>query len=388
MPPRLTILWSFQCEAGRVAGLNPPDVLEARQICRKRGFTNQKRPEIASGRKVEGQIRGGRTDVNVAASLATTRESAVFAVDFVPSGDHQMTSIFRRGFAVRLFAVAALVLIGVSAGSAQDAAAPAPAPALAPDTVLATVNGEPITEADLQLAITDLGAQFERLPAEQRRARAMSAIIEIRLLAAKAETDSLDKTPDFQRRIGFLRQRTLHSALVDTEVAGKITDEEIRTRYDQEIANTPPTNEVKARHILVKTKEEAVEIIKQLDGGARFEDIAKEKSSDPGSGANGGDLGWFGPGQMVPEFEKAAFALNVGEYTKEPVQSQFGWHVIKVEDKRAKQPPAFDQVKDQVRSILLREKYFALVKSVRDAAKVEITDPDLKAGVEQVEKAQ
>ena len=151
------------------------------------------------------------------------------------------------------------------------------------------------------------------------------------------------------------------------------------------MANTPPVNEVHARHILVKTKEEATAIIKQLDGGAKFEDIAKEKSSD-GSAGQGGDLGWFGPGQMVPEFEKAAFALEVGAYTKEPVQTQFGWHVIKVEDKRAQQPPAFEQVKDQIRSALLREKYFALVKSVRDAAKVEIADPELKKGVEQRRK--
>ena len=203
----------------------------------------------------------------------------------------------------------------------------------------------------------------------------------------RRSTDGLDKTPEFQRRIEFLRERTLHSALVEADVAGKITDAEIRARYDQEVANTPPVNEVHARHILVKTKEEAVDIIKQLDGGAKFEDIAKAKSSD-GSAAQGGDLGWFGPGQMVPEFEKAVFALEVGAYTKEPVQTQFGWHVIKVEDKRTQQPPAFDKVKDQVRSVLLREKYFALVKSVRAGAKVEIADPELKKGVEQVEKSQ
>jgi peptidyl-prolyl cis-trans isomerase C len=302
-----------------------------------------------------------------------------------------MSSTLLRGKFVRMLAVAAFVFMGAAAGRAQDAPAPAPAPAPAatpaPDTVLATINGEPVTEADLELALADLDQQFARLPAEQRRAAAMSAIIEIRLLAEKASAEGLDKSPDFQRRIEFLRQRTLHSALVANEVAGKITDAEVRARYDQEVANTPPVNEVHARHILVKTKEEAVEIIKQLDGGAKFEDIAKAKSSD-GSAAQGGDLGWFGPGQMVPEFEKAAFALEVGAYTKEPVQSQFGWHVIKVEDKRAQQPPAFEQVKEQVRSALLRDKYFALVKTVRDAAKVEITDPELKKGVEQVEKSQ
>jgi peptidyl-prolyl cis-trans isomerase C len=300
-----------------------------------------------------------------------------------------MSSYLLRGKFVRILAIAAFVLLGAAAGRAEDAPAPAPAPAAtpAPDTVLATIDGQPVTEADLELALSDLDQQFARLPAEQRRAAAMSAIIEIRLLAAKAVAAGIDKQPTFQRQIEFLRQRSLHSQLVAAEVAAKITDQEIRARYDQEVANTPPVNEVHARHVLVKTKEEATAIIKQLDGGAKFEDIAKEKSSD-GSAGQGGDLGWFGPGQMVPEFEKAAFALEVGSYTKEPVQTQFGWHIIKVEDKRAKQPPAFEQVKDQIRSALLRDKYFALVKSARDAAKVEISDAELKKGVDALEKSQ
>src|SRR5205823_3367368 len=152
----------------------------------------------------------------------------------------------------------------------------------------------------------------------------------------------LDKTPEFQRRIEFLRDRMLYATLVDTEIAGKISEEEMRARYNQEVAATSPINEVKARHILVKTKQEALDIVKQLDGGADFEKLANEKTNDPSGKTSGGDLGWFGPGQMVPEFEKAAFALNAGEYTKEPVETQFGWHIIKVEDKRLKQPPAFE----------------------------------------------
>ena len=270
----------------------------------------------------------------------------------------------------------------------QPAPAPAPAATPAPDTVLATIDGQPITEADLELALSDLDQQFARLPAEQRRAAAMSAIIEIRLLAAKAVADGIDKTADVPAadRIPARSVRCIASWSPPRSPPRSPT-QEIRARYDQEVANTPPVNEVHARHILVKTKEEATDIIKQLDGGAKFEDIAKEKSSD-GSAGQGGDLGWFGPGQMVPEFEKAAFALEVGSYTKEPVQTQFGWHVIKVEDKRAKQPPAFEQVKDQVRSVLLRDKYFALVKSARDAAKVEISDAELKKGVDALEKSQ
>lgn len=271
----------------------------------------------------------------------------------------------------------------VRAGIALGFLALAAAPGLAQeDKVVATINGKPVTEADIALAVSDLDEQFARLPEEQRRAAALSAIIEIRLMAEEAAAKGIDKDAAFQRRMAFLQQRALHAAVIDNEIAGKITEEEVRARYDQQIAATPPSNEVKARHILVKTKEEAEAIIKRLDAGESFEDIAKEVSTDPGSGANGGDLGWFGPGQMVPEFEQAAFALEVGAHSKEPVQSQFGWHIIKVEDKRQQQPPAYEQVKEQFRSLVLREKYFALVEALRAKAAVDIADPELKKAVE------
>ena len=159
----------------------------------------------------------------------------------------------------------------------------------------------------------------------------------------------------------------------------------MRASYDKQIAEAPAVNEVRARHILVKTKEEAEAIIKQLEEGGNFEEIAKEKSTD-GAAANGGDLGYFTSGQMVPEFEKAAFALNPGEHSKEPVETQFGFHVIKVEDKRAKQPPAFDAVKDRVRSLLVREKYVEEVSALRDAAEVDVKDPALKEFIDGIEK--
>ena len=291
----------------------------------------------------------------------------------------------RFGLAAGLVALSSLPLVAQEAAPAPKAETPAAAP-VDPNAVLATVNGHNITEADLALAESDLDPQFSRLPQEQRRAAALSAVIEIRLLSDKAVADGLDKQPDFQRRMEFLKQRALHSALVKSEVAAKVTDEEIRARYDKEIAATPPANEVHARHILVKTKEEADAIVKQLDGGADFQKLANKHTTDPSGKTSGGDLGYFAAGQMVPEFEKAAFALEVGAFTKEPVQSQFGWHVIKLEDKRAQQPPAFDQVKEQFRSLVLREKYFALAKSLRDAAKVEVSDPALKTAVDAMDK--
>lgn len=262
-------------------------------------------------------------------------------------------------------------------------------PALAQDDlIVANVDGVAITEADLKLAESELDQQFAQLPPEQKRAAALSAIIEIRIMANKAIAGGLDQDAEFKRRMAFLNQRALHAAVIEKEVAAQVTDEAIRARYDTEMAAATPTNEIKARHILVNTKEEADEIITQLDAGGDFEAIAKEKSSDTGSGANGGDLGYFGPGQMVPEFETAALALEVGSYSKVPVQTQFGFHVIKVEDKRPQQPPAFEQVKEQVRSMIFRDKYFAMVKELRAAATVDIADPALKSAVEGMDRSE
>lgn len=253
------------------------------------------------------------------------------------------------------------------------------------DTVVATINGQSVTEADVKLAESELDPQFDQLPPEQKRAAAVSAVIEIKLAAAAAEKAGAAEEAEFKQRMAFLRERALHSEFISSQVASTITDEAVRERYDTEIASAPVSNEVRASHILVKTEEEAKEIIAKLEEGADFGELAKEKSSD-GSAQNGGDLGFFGPGRMVPEFEKAAMALEVGEYTKEPVQSQFGFHVIKVTDKRPQQPPAFEQVERQIRSLLLREKYFAEVASLREAADIEITDPALKAAVEAIDK--
>ena len=276
-----------------------------------------------------------------------------------------------------------------AAPSAGEPAAEAAKPAAPdPEKVIATIDGKPVTEADLALAQASVDQQYAQLPPEQRRAAAFMAIMEIRLLADKAIAQGLDKDQDFQRRMAFLQERALHSELIDKDVGAKITDEEVRARYDKQMAATPPVNEVKARHILVKTKEEAEAIIKQLDGGADFQKLAGEHTTDPSGKTSGGDLGYFAPGQMVPEFEKAAFALNVGQYTKEPVQSQFGWHVILIEDKRAQQPPAFDTVKDEVRNMVFREKYFAMVGDLRKAAKVDVTDPELKKAVDAMDQAQ
>lgn len=248
------------------------------------------------------------------------------------------------------------------------------------DDVVATINGEAITQDDLDQTMQDLAQQFARIPEDQRRGAALAALVDIKVLAQKAVEDGIDNDEAFKRRMDFLKQRVLHQSYIDKAIASLVTDEAIRARYDAEVANTPPENEVSARHILVKTNEEAVAIIKQLDDGGDFVELAKEKSTGP-SGPSGGDLGYFGKGQMVPDFEVAAFALEVGAYTSEPVKTQFGFHVIKVEDKRAKQPPAFEQVKPQIRNVLFQETYAAVAGDIRDAASIDVADKELEAAM-------
>ena len=281
-----------------------------------------------------------------------------------------------RGAAAGL-AMTSLALAGtLPVASAQDQ-----------NEVLATLNGEPITRQDLDMTLNDLQDQLGQVPEEGRDAAALTALVDIRSLAKKAAEAGLDETDDFKSRLEFLRQRALHNAYFKAEVLDKISDEDVRARYDKEVAATSPENEISARHILVETEDEAKAIIAELDAGADFETLAKEKSTGP-SGPAGGDLGYFSRGRMVPEFEEAAFALDVGAYTKEPVQTQFGWHVIKVEDKRAVQPPAFAEVESQIRSVLLRERYFDLLNSLRDEAQVEVTDPALKEAYDKAMSAQ
>ncbi|MBC6717122.1 peptidylprolyl isomerase [Aurantimonas sp. DM33-3] len=256
----------------------------------------------------------------------------------------------------------------------------------ADEDVVARVGSEEITERDLKAAAAEVGEQFARLPADQRKLAVLSALIDIKVLARQAEAETLQDDPEVAAQIDFLRERTLHNAYFARNGVANITEEELKARFDKEVAAMPATEEVHARHILLKTEEEAKAVIGKLDGGADFVELAKESSTGP-SGPEGGDLGFFSAGQMVPEFEKVAFTMEPGTYTKEPVQTQFGWHVIKVEEKREAPKPEFDAVKDQVRQVVLREKYMGLVQKARDELPVEYVDPAMKSQVEALEKS-
>ncbi|WP_280776085.1 peptidylprolyl isomerase [Rhizobium sp. SG_E_25_P2] len=281
--------------------------------------------------------------------------------------------MFRKG----LLAATALtaLLIASNGALAEDAANP----------VIATVNGVDITKADLDLAESNIDPQLSQLPAEQKRLAALSSLIDAKLVAAKAKGEKLDETPEFKERVAFIVDRELHNAYFKKHVVDAVTDADVKARYETEIKAMPKQEEVRARHILVKTEDEAKAVLKALGEGKDFAELAKEKSTDPNK-SDGGDLGYFRKGQMVPEFETAAFAMQKGEVSKAPIKTQFGWHVIQVEDKRIAPPPPFEQVKDQVRQIIMRDKYLELIKTSKDAAKIEVKDPTLAKGYAEASK--
>ena len=242
----------------------------------------------------------------------------------------------------------------------------------APDTVVARVNGAEITEADVAQAALDFRDQIAQLPAAQRRSQLIEHLIDTRLAAAAAEAEGLDKLPEVKRRLQTVRDRTLQLEYVRATVLAQVTDAALHKRFDELLKSFTPTDQYQAAHILVKTEDEAKAIIADLDKGGDFAAIAKEKSLDTGSAPNGGELGFFDPKQMVKPFGDAVIAMKVGTYSKTPVQSQFGWHVIKLEATRKTPAPTYDQVATELRQQMVNELFAAAMQKLRANAKIEI----------------
>ncbi|WP_420334394.1 peptidylprolyl isomerase [Roseibium sp.] len=274
----------------------------------------------------------------------------------------------------------AVSLLAVTLGSASLSAAE-------PGDVVAKVGDADITEADIAFAAQDLGQQLQQFPPDQWRALLLDVVVDMELIAQAAREDGLDQDPDFKKQLEFLELQALRNAYISQKIDGAITDDVLNSAYEEEFNDYEGPEEVNARHILVNEKAEAEDLIKELDGGADFVELAKEKSTGP-SGPNGGDLGYFGKGQMVKPFEDAVFELEPGAYTKEPVQTQFGWHVIKLEDKRRQEKPAFESVAGELRQRLIRERYEAKMAELKDAIAVEILDDTLQLPSEQGETSQ
>jgi len=255
----------------------------------------------------------------------------------------------------------------------------APLAAVADDAVVAKINGVDIKQSDLDFAASEVGAQLANFPPADRRRMLLQFVIENELMAEAATQAALESGPSFDDRLKYHRRRALRDAYYDKSVRNAVTEEEAKKIFDEKIAGLKPEEEIHARHILVATEAEAKEVEERLKKGEDFATLAKEKSKDPS--AEGGDLGYFRRGQMLKPFEDAAFALKEGEISK-PVQTQFGWHIIKVEEKRTRPLPTFDQVKDQIMSQLAAQKAKETIRGLNANAKIEITDPEIKKSMQ------
>jgi peptidyl-prolyl cis-trans isomerase C len=270
------------------------------------------------------------------------------------------------------FATLAALLFVLPAASGCSKNSSSEAPASASDPVIARVNGVDIKQSDLALAEEDVGADMQAASPEAKREHLISYLADIIMVTQAADKKNLADNPDFKRRLAFLRNKLLMGYELQQEAKTALTDEALHQTYEEAVKSMAGQEEVRARHILVEGEDEAKAILEQLKGGADFATLAKEKSKDPGA-AEGGDLGYFTKDQMVPEFADVAFKMYPGQLSN-PVKTQFGWHVIKVEDKRTRQPPEFEKVKDQIEAYLARKAQSDFIAKLRQSAKVERLD--------------
>src|SRR3974390_1262405 len=247
-------------------------------------------------------------------------------------------------------------------------------PARAEDAnpVLAKVNGAEIRQSDVALAEEELGPSLAQMDPATKRENVLAFLIDMKIVAKAAESKKIEDRDDFKARLAFTRNRLLMDNLLAAEGKAATTEEAMKKVYDEAAKQIEGEVEVHARHILVSTEDEAKAIEAELKKGADFAALAKQKSKDPGA-ADGGDLGYFTKDQMVPEFAEVAFKLDKGQIS-DPVKTQFGWHIIKIEDKRVKPTPTFDEVKGQLQNYVARRAQAELVASLRKSATVERLD--------------
>jgi peptidyl-prolyl cis-trans isomerase C len=248
--------------------------------------------------------------------------------------------------------------------------------ALADSRVLATVDGSPITEDDFSTALRDIGPGLPRkLEGAARQKYVLDYLINLKLAAKKAEADKLDQAREFARELAFYRDRVAMKELLGSVVKAATTEEAERKAYDEAAKAKPPQEEIHARHIRAPTEEEAKKALERIKAGEDFAKVATELSKDTSD--DGGDLGWFTKDRMVPELSEAAFRLKKGEVS-EPVHTQFGWQIIKVEDIRTKTFPPFEQVKDQTARYVAQKAESETIAQLHSAAKIELFGPDGK----------
>ena len=277
------------------------------------------------------------------------------------------------------------LLLAGSACQSEDAGSPAASqteaqPVAAAETMV-TVNGEPITTDVFSVYYGERMRQSQGQNTPELRARALDELVKIVVLTQEAEKQQLDRQPAVAAALAFQRDQLL-SRLAIQEFVRQSTpsEEEMKKLYDEQFGNYTGT-EYKASHILVKTEEEASALIAELGEGSDFAELAKEHSTGP-TGPKGGDLGWFDADQMVPAFAEAVKGMEKGAYSKEPVNTQFGWHVILLQDTREAEPPPFEEVTPQLATPLQQQAVARYVAELRQNAKVELNEKFIKPTAE------
>jgi len=265
-----------------------------------------------------------------------------------------------------------LAIWALLSGWVAVAARPAPA---AEDPVVAVVDGVQILLSQAQAAHKRLPEQYQRVPFDVIFPGLVDSLIDTRLAAASARRDKLHETEEFKVQIAWITDQVLQRLILNKIMEKSVTDAAVRARYEDEARKLAAQEQIKASHVLLKTEDEAKQVIALLDGGGDFAELAKQKSTGP-SATDGGNLGFFGRGQMVPEFEKAAYAMETGAYTKKPVKTQFGWHVIKVEDRKRTDPPSFEAMEPELRNNLFQEIGAAYIAKLRKSAKIALFNLD------------
>ena len=276
----------------------------------------------------------------------------------------------------RASALALMLALPAAASAQAPQAAPQPTPAASapgPETVVATVNGRPITQGDVAIAADDPALSLPGVDEAQKKGLLVDYMVDLKVGAQAAEAAKVGDTPEFKRKLAYFRDKLLLDDYLEQEAKRAVTPEAERAIYDQTVKLMKPEEEAHARHILVESEADAKKIAARIKGGEDFAKVAAETSKDPGSKAEGGDLGWFTKERMVPEFANAAFAMKPGQVS-DPVKSQFGWHVIKVEEKRTKPQPTLDELKEQIDQHLIRKSQQDMILKLRSEAKVERTD--------------
>ncbi|TAL40272.1 MAG: peptidylprolyl isomerase [Alphaproteobacteria bacterium] len=251
-------------------------------------------------------------------------------------------------------------------------AAPAVAAAAADETVIAIVNGDKIMKKDVMNAMKNLPVKGKET--EKLFPLVVDEIINEKLIDEATTAAKINESDDFKKKLDALKANLAKQLYVEKVLKDKVSDAAVKAEYKKFKEENEGKQEVHARHLLVKTEEEAKQAIKDLDAGEKFDAVAKSRSSDAGSAANGGDLGWFAEEDMLPEFSKAAFKLKPGAYSKEPVQTKFGWHVIKVEQKRFREVPELAKVEPAIKQKLTQDAVRELILKLRSKAEIKMFD--------------